>query len=215
MSPEQLTNIVLQYICLLFSLSVHEAAHAATAERCGDPTARMLGRVTLNPVAHIDPIGTVVMPLLMMVTGIPYLFGWAKPVPFNPRHLGNIRRDPVLIAVAGPASNFLLLLATIFVTRVAFMILGVETVVDTLFFRFAVLMIVLNLTLMVFNLIPIPPLDGGHVLYAFLPESGRRVVDQAGPFGILLAIFVMSRYLGGPLYYLHERALSVLFWGIY
>jgi Zn-dependent protease len=214
-SPENLTDIILRYVCLLFSLSVHEAAHAATAERCGDSTARMLGRVTLNPIAHIDPIGTVVMPLLMMVTGLPYLFGWAKPVPFNPRHLRNIRRDPVLIAVAGPVSNLLLVLATIGVTRVAFMMVGVPAVVDTLFFKFAMFMIVLNLILMLFNLIPIPPLDGGHVLYYFLPENGRRALDQVGPFGILLALFVMSRYLAAPLSYLQASALSMLFWGIY
>ena len=105
--------LLIQYPCLLFALCFHESAHAWTADKCGDPSARLLGRVTMNPVKHADPIGTVAMPLIMMVFGVPFLFGWAKPVPFNPVNLRNIRRDPVLIAMAGPASNVLLAVVTV------------------------------------------------------------------------------------------------------
>lgn len=205
---------ILMFVCLLFSLSVHEAAHAAIADRCGDPSARLLGRITLNPIPHIDPIGTIVMPLMMLFTPIPFLFGWAKPVPFNPRNLRHPQRDPVFIAIAGPLSNLLLALLTIFVMRVAFLIFGVDAVLDSLFFMLAYLMVLLNLTLMLFNMIPIPPLDGGHVLYYFLPESGQKLLDQIGPFGILIAIFLVSRHLGKPLMVLQEWAQTLMFFGI-
>lgn len=217
MEPEFLAFVAVQYVCLLFSLCVHEAAHAWTAERCGDPSARLLGRVTLNPLAHIDPIGTVVMPLLMMTTGIPYLFGWAKPVPFNPLNLRNKRRDPVLIAVAGPFSNLLIAITSILVLRAAFAFVGSENlgvVIDSPLFLLANFLISINIILMLFNLIPCPPLDGGHVLYYFLPESGKRVFEQIGPFGILIAILVASRFLGTPLRMLRDAADWLLTAGI-
>lgn len=106
LNPEALTLGIVQYVCLLFSLSMHEAAHAITADRCGDPSARLLGRATLNPIAHIDPVGTVIMPILMMISGIPYLFGWAKPVPMNPANLRNIRRDPAWSRWLGRCRTF-------------------------------------------------------------------------------------------------------------
>ena len=102
---------------------VHEAAHAVVADRCGDPSARLLGRATLNPFAHIDPIGTVVMPLLMVLyPGVPFLIGWAKPVPYNPRNLKDIRRDPLLIALAGPVSNLLLAFASALLLKLVIMV---------------------------------------------------------------------------------------------
>ena len=184
-------NIVVPYLCLLFSLCVHEAAHAAMANYCGDPSARLMGRLTLNPIAHIDPIGTVVMPLLMMVTGLPYLFGWAKPVPFNPRNLHNLRRDPVLIAMAGPASNLGLALLFVFLVRILIMTEGfLSAEVVTMLGFFLSYMIMVNLLLMLFNLIPVPPLDGHYVLHYFLPPAGQRMLEQIGPFGIIIAIMV-------------------------
>lgn len=199
MGDLDLKFVVMQYIVLLFSLSVHEAAHAAMADRCGDPTGRLLGRVTLNPGKHIDPIGTVVMPLLMMVLQIPYLIGWARPVPFNPRNLGNIQRDPVLIALAGPASNIVIACVAMIVLRVTLMVAGVgegeiSPYFET-FFTMAMLLILLNLLLAVFNMIPVPPLDGHYLLRAFLPPGGQQVLESLGPFGILIAIFVANRFL--------------------
>ncbi len=199
LDPDTIRNIMVQYPCLLFALCFHEAAHAWTADRCGDPSARLLGRVTLNPVKHADPIGTVVMPLIMMVFGSAFLFGWAKPVPFNPVNLRNMRRDPVLIALAGPASNILLMLITIVMIRV---LLGLsdagvlsgavagQTLV--LFAHFAMI----NLILALFNMIPVPPLDGHYLLNYFLPPSGQQMMQQIGPMGILLAILIAQPVLG-------------------
>ena len=202
MNLDNIDFILISYICLLFSLCVHEAAHAAMADFCGDPSARLMGRVTLNPIAHIDPIGTVVMPLLMMFTGIQYLFGWAKPVPFNPVNLGNIRRDPVFIALAGPASNFIIMVIALIVTRIVWTVTGSP---PNLVGLFLLGMVSINFVLMIFNMIPVPPLDGHHVLYYFLPPSGQRILEQIGPFGIIIAIIVarpLFRPLGGVLDFL-------------
>jgi Zn-dependent protease len=207
--------LALQYLCLLFSLCFHEAAHAITANRCGDPSARLMGRATLNPLAHIDPMGTVVMPLLMMVSGIPFLFGWAKPVPFNPRNLRNIRRDPAFIAAAGPVSNLLLAVISAIVLRVIVATAGIEP--DTEVFRallmVALLMMGTNLALALFNLLPVPPLDGGHILYPLLPPSGQRILEQIGPFGILIAVFIGGRLISGPLRFLNDALVHLALWG--
>lgn len=198
-------QILLQYICLLFSLSTHEAAHAAMANRCGDPSARLLGRLTLNPIKHADPIGTVVLPLLMMITRSPVMFGWAKPVPFNPRNLNNIRRDPVLIAVAGPASNLMLAIAFTFVLRIVVLSTGIqslEAMLESPFCMVAVYMVMINLVLMLFNCIPLPPLDGHHVLNYFLPAEGQRIFQQMGPFGLIVAVMLGGTLIARPLNFL-------------
>lgn len=179
----------------MFSLCVHEAAHAAMAYYCGDDTARLQGRLTLNPLAHIDPLGTVIVPLIMFtMTG--FIFGWAKPVPFNPAKLNNVRRDPVLIAMAGPASNLMLALFFVFTGRLYFLLAGGASEVPTLAFGFFLHMVFLNLILMLFNLIPVPPLDGHHVLNYFLPPKGQRVMQQIGPFGIIIAIVLAQPLFG-------------------
>jgi len=162
LSSVNIGEVLLLYLCLLFSLCCHEAAHAAMANRCGDPSARLLGRLSLNPLAHIDPIGTVVLPLLMMMTGAPFLFGWAKPVPFNPRNLRNMRRDPALIALAGPAANLLLALLSALALRALVLALGIDTIAElkaSPLCMVAVSLVGINLILMLFNLIPVPPLE--------------------------------------------------------
>jgi len=208
-------QVVIQYVCLLFSLCFHEAAHAYMADRCGDPSARLMGRISLNPLVHIDPIGTVVMPLLMFITHIPYLIGWAKPVPFNPRNLRDIRRDPVLIALAGPSSNLLLGLAGMLIFRVAVMILGAETVMQSeIGMSLGLTFIMINFTLMIFNLLPVPPLDGHHVLYYFLPPSGQRILEQVGQFGIII-VLVLVQNLGvidAPLNFMGDAVVRFVFW---
>jgi Zn-dependent protease len=208
--PPELANMVVWYVALLFSLCVHEAAHGAMADYCGDPSARLLGRVTLNPLAHIDPFGTVVLPLLMIVTGSPFLFGWAKPVPFNPLHLKDIRRDPVLIALAGPLSNLAMAIVftvVLFGLRLVTPSLGPSLVVPLFTIGFA--LVAVNLVLMMFNLIPVPPLDGHHVLYYFLPDSGKRLLETIGPFGIIIAILLARHVLAPVGVFLNflERAL--------
>ena len=180
-------QLFIGFSVLLFSLTVHEMAHAWTADSLGDPTARLGGRVTLNPLAHADPIGTFLFPLVAMVGGVP-LIGWAKPVPVNVRRLRNQRRDFVLVAAAGPVSNLAIafvaaLLLT--VVPVSPVVLG-EASVSAPLVAFLGLAVRLNVLLAVFNLLPIPPLDGGNVLSGLLPRGVARQFDQIRPYGFLL-----------------------------
>ena len=210
-----IAEIFAAYVCLLFCLSVHEAAHAWASDRAGDPTARLLGRVTLNPLPHIDPFGTVLFPLIMMFANLP-VFGWARPVPFNPQNLRNKRWGPVAVALAGPLSHLAQLVVLILGARVAFLILhpDLRTLVDSPWITLLWMLVQLNLILMLFNLIPVPPLDGHHVLYAFLPPRGQRVMERIGPFGILIAILIMRYGMGQPLAFLGKLAAFLLFEGV-
>ena len=215
-SPAEMTWVVGHYVCLLFSLCFHEAAHAIVANRCGDPTAKLLGRATLNPLAHIDPIGTVAMPLVMMFTGFPYLFGWAKPVPVNPRNLRNMRRDEVLVSAAGPLSNILLALTLLIVLKVVVLAAAMSTQVGLLYILMKILsyMVMVNFLLALFNLIPVPPLDGSHLLYPVLSPGGRRALGQIGPFGIIIAILVARHVLPLPMHLLDRFVMWFAFWGV-
>ena len=170
------------FAILLVSLSFHEAAHAWTADRLGDSTARRLGRITMNPVAHIDWIGTVLFPLVAMMSGMP-LLGWAKPVPVNVHNLKSPRRDFAIVAAAGPISN--LILATGVAVVVA-LLGGIGTVLNMSVGEFLWQALQLNVLLAVFNMIPVPPLDGGNVLMGVLPESLARAIDQLRPWGFLI-----------------------------
>ena len=171
---------------LLISLTVHEAAHAWTADRLGDPTARQLGRVSLNPARHIDPIGTLLLPLIAALTRLP-IIGWAKPVPVNLRRLRHPRRDDVLITAAGPVSNLLQACAAALVFRA----IGGDFPASNLW-QYALLVAVdVNLLLAFFNLIPVPPLDGGNVLAGLVPESAARVLDQVRTFGFIALYALM------------------------
>jgi len=187
-------QIFIALIVLLFSLTVHEMAHAWTADRLGDPTARLLGRVSLNPLVHADPIGTILFPLIAMVSGAP-LIGWAKPVPVNMRYLRSPRRDYVLIAAAGPASNLVLAVAASLVALllpVSPQTIGEANVSVPLAATLGQLLR-LNVLLAVFNMIPIPPLDGGNVLAGLLPRSAAAVFNRLRPYGfVLLYALVLS-----------------------
>jgi Zn-dependent protease len=174
--------IVVPIAIVLLSLTVHEAAHAWTAERLGDPTARLLGRVSLNPLVHIDFIGTVLLPLLAAISNLP-IIGWAKPVPVDIRRLGHPRRDFMLVAAAGPISNLLLAIS------------GAALVWATGASRFGtspvLLWIEINILLAMFNLVPVPPLDGGNVLAGLLPPPLDAAFQRVRPFGILLLYVLM------------------------
>jgi Zn-dependent protease len=186
-------QIFIAFIVLLFSLTVHECAHAWTADRRGDPTARLLGRVSLNPMVHADLIGTVVFPIVAMVANAP-LIGWAKPVPVNIRRLRHQRRDYVLVAAAGPASN----LALAVTVAIALQILPISPVTlgePNISVPVAQLLsqaLRLNVLLAVFNMIPIPPLDGGNVLGGLLPPNlGSRFDAFVRPYGFILLYAVI------------------------
>jgi Zn-dependent protease len=180
-------QLFIAFIVLLFSLTVHEMAHAWTADRLGDPTARQLGRVSLNPMVHADPIGTVLFPLIAMLTSVP-IIGWAKPVPVNARYLRHPRRDFVWVAAAGPASNLVLAV----VASVLLGVLPVSPVVlgePNLTAPIASLLtraVLLNVLLAVFNMLPIPPLDGGNVLIGLLPTRFGRAFERLRPYGFLM-----------------------------
>jgi Zn-dependent protease len=181
-------QILISFIVLLFSLTVHEMAHAWTADRLGDPTARLLGRVSLNPLVHADPIGTVLFPLIAMITGVRWLIGWAKPVPVNIRQLRHPRRDYVLVAAAGPASNLLLAIISAFALKalpISPVVLE-EPNVSAPLASFLSQAMQLNVLLAVFNMIPIPPLDGGNVLAGLLSNQLAGLFNLLRPYGFLL-----------------------------
>lgn len=189
-----LTEILIVLVVLITSLSVHEAAHAFAADRLGDSTARQLGRLSLNPVVHVDPIGTLLFPLIAFTTGMP-LIGWAKPVPVNTRFLKHPTRDFALIAAAGPASNLVMAGVGAMALKVARDAAGPGDIVGgaltgpllPLLFTFAIV----NVLLAVFNMIPVPPLDGGNVLIGLLPAGSARLVEQLRPYGILILYALM------------------------
>jgi Zn-dependent protease len=189
-------RVFITFIVLLFSLTVHETAHAWTASRLGDPTARQLGRVSLNPIVHADLVGTVLFPLLAIIGNLP-LLGWAKPVPVNVRNLRRGRRDYVLVAAAGPASNLILaVLASIGLGLITIspMRLGEPNVSAPLASLLSTA-ILTNVLLAVFNMIPIPPLDGGNVLGGLLPRQiGAKYDALIRPYGfILLYALLLTR----------------------
>jgi Zn-dependent protease len=205
----QHVDIIFQIIAFLFAISVHESAHAWMANLRGDPTARMLGRITLNPIKHIDPVGTILLPLVAAFAGIPML-GWAKPTPVNPRNFRNPVLDDVLTSIVGPISNFAVACsATTFLLIIRLSSGTGRQVIDqvvgpiplrsqSILVPLCVLLyelMVINIVLGVFNLIPVPPLDGSHVLRHFLPEPLRRAYDMLGMFGLLILVYFGGSFL--------------------
>jgi len=158
---------------LLFSIIIHECAHGLAALRAGDPTARDAGRITLNPLPHLDIVGSIILPIFLIVTRAPFLFGWAKPVPVNPYNFRRPRRDAMVVAAAGPLSNLLLslafLLLAIFRLQVMKLFGGGTSTLSDIFFEVLYQGMLINLVLAFFNLIPVPPLDGSHILANFVP----------------------------------------------
>jgi Zn-dependent protease len=213
-SPHIVT-ILFQIVVLLFAISLHEASHAWMASRLGDQTARMVGRVTLNPLKHIDPVGTVIVPLISLVMGLP-MFGWAKPTPVNTRNFKKFVRDDILTTLAGPASNILSAIVALLV------LIGIESsgpagrqavllavtaarygMIDNLgstsaIFPVALLfyyVILLNLFLAVFNLLPIPPLDGSHVVRHMLPYRAVAMYDRLGMISLVFILLFGGRLI--------------------
>ena len=180
-----LQKITLYSVPFLLAVTVHELAHGLAAKRYGDRTAEMLGRLTLNPAKHIDPMGTVILPLLLLISGSGFLFGWAKPVPVNTRNLRDPKKSMAKVAVAGPLSNFLM--------AIAWAILLAIVVKTQLFGNFnqavasmAFFGVSFNVLLMIFNLLPLPPLDGGRIAVGVLPYEQGRQLSKLEPYGMFI-----------------------------
>jgi Zn-dependent protease len=183
---EQLIQTVLIYaLPVLFAITVHEAAHGYVARALGDNTAAMMGRVTLNPIKHIDPIGTIVMPLMLyFATNGAFLFGYAKPVPVNFGRLRHPRRDMIWVALAGPASNFIQAIAW----ALAFALLAGMGVQERFFLEMCRAGILVNLVMWAFNLFPLPPLDGGRILVGLLPPRPAMALSRIEPYGFFIVL---------------------------
>ncbi len=185
---------------LLFSIVMHECAHGYVASRCGDDTAKYAGRMTLNPIPHIDPFGSILLPLLLILTHSPFLIAWAKPVPVNPSNFRSPVRDDIMVSLAGPATN--LLLALFFTFLAISGKVGMRSLPEAspLLRQLAQALIFLshygiliNLYLAIFNLIPIPPLDGSHILRGLLPYHAALEFDRIGRYGfVILVLLVMT-----------------------
>jgi Zn-dependent protease len=219
--------IAFSIVAFLFAISVHESAHAWMANRLGDPTARMLGRISLNPIRHIDIVGTILLPAIAAITGAP-LLGWAKPTPVDTRNFKNPVLDDILTAVVGPISNFVVAIGCFILLIVIgktsgsgqyiVQALAQGALVDTssaimpiaLLFHRALL---LNLLLGIFNLIPLPPLDGSHVIRHFMPDGMRRIFDVAGISILWILVLLRVNFLGpllGPAMHLFDSSLMRL-----
>ena len=197
-------TVLIYALPVIFAITVHEAAHGYVARYLGDNTAYVLGRVTLNPIKHIDPIGTILMPLMLyFATSGAFLFGYAKPVPVNFGHLRNPKRDMIWVALAGPASNFIqaILWALLLVGLVA---AGID---EPFFIKMAQGGVLVNLVMWAFNLFPLPPLDGGRILVGLLPWKQAQMVSRIEPWGFFI---VMGLVIAGVVGNLWLRPLMTL-----
>jgi Zn-dependent protease len=193
--PDIAYTIAVWAVPILFAITLHEAAHGWVANKLGDPTAKRLGRITVNPIKHIDPVGTVVVPLFLAMVS-PFVMGWAKPVPVDPRHFKSPLLDMALVAVAGPASNFLM--ACIWAMFIQLVYLSMDQSQVLVFLtEMGKNGIIINIVLMVLNLLPIPPLDGGRVVAGVLPPNLAVPFMQLERFGmIIILLLLVSGILG-------------------
>jgi Zn-dependent protease len=199
--PATLYKIIIVAPPILFSIILHEIAHGLVAKRLGDDTATRAGRLTLNPIPHIDPIGSILLPLILVLSGSHYVFGWAKPVPVRFAYLRNPKRDMVAVALAGPGTNLILAVICAVLAN-AFAQMGLQTLG-----LMAMVGLQINVVLAVFNLLPILPLDGGRVLFGLLPLPAARAYARMERFGMLI---VMALLFSGVLTTLVEPVTSTL-----
>ena len=183
-STNIIQNILIYALPVLLAITVHEAAHGYAARHFGDNTAYALGRITLNPLKHIDPIGTIAMPLMLLFAGSPFLFGYAKPVPVQFGNLRNPKRDMVWVALAGPASNLIMAL----IWGIFFYLLQGADVNEPFFNKMAQGGILVNAVMFAFNLFPLPPLDGGRILVGLLPYKYAELVSRVEPWGFFIVL---------------------------
>jgi Zn-dependent protease len=212
---DQLTliqRIVVWVLPVIFAITVHEVAHGWVAKKYGDNTASVLGRLTLNPIKHIDLFGTIILPGILLITGTGFIFGWAKPVPVDPRNFKNPLRDMAIVALAGPVSNLLMAVGWALVTRLGVTIgAGAESISLPLIYT-GVAGISINLVLALINLLPIPPLDGSRILTGILPRYWAWQYNRLERFGfIILLLLLYTNLLGAILAYPMFAAQKVFF----
>ena len=191
MNENTLYQIAVWLVPLVIAIVFHEVAHGLVARRLGDPTAAQLGRLTLNPIRHVDPFGTLILPMLLALAHAP-IFGWAKPVPVNYRLLRHPRRDMVLVALAGPGMNLLLaVLGSLVLAATVWTAGGIASPTALFIAQNAINFVLINIFLAIFNLIPLPPFDGGHVVQGLLPPRAAASFGKIGRFSLLVLIFLL------------------------
>jgi Zn-dependent protease len=208
-------KIVLSIVPLLFAIILHEVSHGWVAEKLGDPTARMMGRITLNPISHIDPIGSIILPGILLLTGSPWVFGWAKPVPVNFGNLRGGRRDMALVALSGPLCNFVLAVLSSIIfhltVRGAAGPAGISDRIIVPVHMMASYSVLYNLVLMVINLLPILPLDGGRIVAGLVPVRIAMAMARMERYGMLIVLLLIAlgiwSYVVGPVIYIFWRIL--------
>jgi Zn-dependent protease len=207
-------KMVLSIVPLLFAVILHEVAHGWVAEKLGDPTARLMGRITLNPISHIDLIGTIILPGLLLLTGSPFLFGWAKPVPVNFGNLRGGRRDMALVALSGPLTNFMLAVLSSIVFHLTFGGMagpaGVFPRISVPVHLMALSSVEFNIVLMVINLLPILPLDGGRIVAGLAPLPVAVAMQRIERYGMLIVLLLIASGMWGYI----VRPFVYLFWQI-
>ena len=181
-------NSIILFPLFIFSVIFHEYAHGFVAQKCGDDTASVMGRLTLNPLKHIDIFGTIILPVLLILSGLQFIIGWAKPVPINSSKFKNYKLDIVKVAFAGVAANFLLVIFTLFLLLLL-KIAGIQNLPLLDICKYAVY---INIMLVLFNLIPIMPLDGSKIFYGILPMAVRRFMDKMEPFGFIILLVLIN-----------------------
>ena len=183
----QAVDGIFYIVVLIMSIVIHEFAHGYMAYIFGDNTARLSGRLTLNPLKHLDPIGSVVLPLVLILMNAGFVIGWAKPVPYNPNNLRDIKKGTFLVAIAGVLANFIIVI--IFGLLIRFAPFLISPSIAAPFYQITSIIVVLNLVLVIFNLIPIPPLDGSKILFSYLPARFRYIENFLERWGMILLLF--------------------------
>ena len=208
-------DLILGIPLLFFAVVVHECCHGYVAYLCGDDTAKMSGRLTLNPIPHIDMLGTIILPLILILNHSPVLIGWAKPVPINPYRLNNPIKDMAKVGLAGPGSNFAMAILSALIIWL-FKISGLNpyTEINTLIIKLLYINVQLNLVLGVFNMVPIPPLDGSRIVSAFLPTQIAYKYNQLERYGIFIIFFLLSFGFLNFLWLIVEVLQKLLFMGV-